>query len=210
MQNVQQVFLKKPAGASSPNYLKVNHHVGVMKLLTILECQKNLNKSGKTFYRQAVRGIIIGAPTGEAAMDRRLLLIYSAKNGDYKFPGGGVMENESFQQALEREILEECGAHLAQIVGEFGKVIEYDLPMEEGYEVFKMDSYYYLCEIEPKFSAPRFDVYEQELGFSPVWVDVDTAIEANMAILKSPTLEQPRWTKRDTWMLKYVKRRLLS
>lgn len=186
------------------------NHVSAMKLLAILECQENLNKSGKTFYRQAARGIIIGAPTGEAAVDRRLLLLYSAKNGDYKFPGGGVMAHESFQQALEREILEECGARLARIVGEFGKVIEYDSPMDENYEVFKMDSYYYLCEIEAELSAPQFDAYEQELGFSPVWVDVDTAIRTNTAILESNTLDQPRWTKRDTWVLQLVKRRLLS
>ncbi len=181
-----------------------------MKLLTILECQENLNKSGKAYYRRAVRGIIIGAQIGEAAMDRRLLMIYSAKNGDYKFPGGGVMAHESFQQALEREILEECGARLARIVEEFGKVIEYDLPMDESYEVFKMDSYYYLCEIEDGLDTPRFDAYEQELGCSPVWVDVDTAIRANTAILESNMLEQPRWTKRDTWVLQLVKRRLLT
>lgn len=181
-----------------------------MKLLTILECQENLNKSGKTFYRRAVRGIIIGAPTGAAAMDRKLLLICSAKNGEYKFPGGGVMAHESYQQALEREILEECGARLARIVGEFGKVIEYDLPMDESYEVFKMDSYYYLCEIEAELSAPQFDAYEQELGFSPVWVDIDTAIQTNIAILESDVLEQPPWTKRDTWVLQLVKRQLFA
>lgn len=59
-------------------------------------------------------------------------MIYSPKNGDYKFPGGGVDHGESFEEALIREIREECGVTVARIEREFGCVIEYDRPAESG------------------------------------------------------------------------------
>lgn len=47
-----------------------------------------------TFIRRtAVRGIIY---------DRDRLLMVQTRLGDYKFPGGGVQENETHEEALKR------------------------------------------------------------------------------------------------------------
>ena len=108
-----------------------------MKLLKTIYRYKKINIKGKTFLREAVRGIIF--------REGKLLMIYSPVNGDYKFPGGGVDADESYHEALHREINEEAGATVIAITGEFGKMLEYSNAIEEDYETFKMYSYYYFC-----------------------------------------------------------------
>lgn len=138
-----------------------------MKLLKEIMRKQGINLAGKTIYREAVRGVII--------KDRTLLLIYSEKDGDYKFPGGGVDKGETHESALVREISEECGAKVLSINEELGKVVEYDKPVEEDYDTYKMESFYYLCEVDPNLGEQSLDQYEKDLGFIPVWVDIDKA-----------------------------------
>jgi len=52
------------------------------------------------------------------------------QNGDFKFPGGEIIDNEIHRVALAREIREECDAQVTQIGPAFGKVIGYDIPRE--------------------------------------------------------------------------------
>ena len=130
-----------------------------MKLLREIFRQSGLNIGGKTIHRDAVRGIIIRQ--GE------LLMIYSPKNGDYKFPGGGVDCGETYENALIREIQEECGATVVHIEGAFGKVVEYDNEIEHAYDVFKMTSRYYVCHVNSEFNGQNLDDYEEALGFEP-------------------------------------------
>jgi len=150
---------------------------------------------GKTLLREAVRGVVI--------KDKTLLMIHSLKEGDYKFPGGGVNTNESKDDALIREINEECGAIVLSINDEIGKVIEFDRPSEEHYDVFKMISTYYLCEVNSIFGKRTLDQYEEDLGFTPVWVDINEAISTNEKLIGSNHF--PRWTPRELYVLKYIK-----
>lgn len=122
----------------------------------------------------------------------KLLMIYSTIDGDYKFPGGGIDSDETHEDALIREISEEAGAKVLSIKGALGKVIEYDIPAEAEYDVFQMVSFYYFCEVDPSLGAQSLDQYEKELGLTPVWVDIDTAIAANQALIDSNSC--PRWT----------------
>jgi 8-oxo-dGTP pyrophosphatase MutT (NUDIX family) len=163
--------------------------------------RRDVDITGKTVHRNAVRGIIVQNAT--------LLMIYSPKNGDYKFPGGGVDRGESYQDALIREIREECGATVAHIEREFGCVVEYDQAVEPEYGVFKMTSHYYVCHVEHVFGEQNLDDYEDDLGFEPVWIGIDEAIKINEAVMNSPCKQAPRWTKRDTFVLEQVKASLL-
>jgi hypothetical protein len=63
----------------------------------------------------------------------QMLMVYSTLNGDYKFPGGGVKQGETHAIALQRE-----------------------------FDLFRMNSYDYLCEVEDGFDAQNLDDYEQE------------------------------------------------
>ena len=167
-----------------------------MKLLATLHRRPVPNLGGRTSYRQAVRAIIL---RGSA-----LLMVYSPVNGDYKFPGGGVDRGEDHPSALRREVREECGAQLTKVGAGFGKVIEYDLPGLPGYEVFKMTSYYYLCEADDARQPQRLDVYEADLLFQPVWVEVDDALRVNRNILEAGRDSQG-WTRRETLVLEAIR-----
>lgn len=163
-----------------------------MKLLTTLFRDENVNIEGKTFLREAVRGIIF--------RERKLLMIYSPVIGDYKFPGGGIEAGEAHLDALRREIREESGATLVRVTGEFGKLLEYAIAKEEENETFKMYSYYYFCEINGEIGAQNLDVYEERLGFSPRWVRIETALQKNLRVLAESN-PVPQWTRREVFVL---------
>lgn len=167
-----------------------------MKLLGEIFRNSGVGTNGKTIYREAVRGVII--------RNNALLMVYSQKNGDYKFPGGGVDEGETHAQALAREIREECGAEILSVHDGIGKITEYDIPVEKNADVFKMDSFYYLCEADPVFGKQSLDPYEAKLGFIPVWTDIDKAVCANRMLIKLDKF--PRWTPREIFALEYIRR----
>jgi 8-oxo-dGTP pyrophosphatase MutT (NUDIX family) len=178
-----------------------------MELLKEIVRLKGLRTEGSTIYREAVRGIIIDGP--------KLLLIHSRKNGDYKFPGGGIIGSETHQETLAREIREECGTRMTQIGPAFGKVIEYDTPMEADFDVFQMTSYYYLCQVEPVFFEQQLEQYEHDLGFEPVWICIDDAMRRNRKIARSVAPEgiqstriEIRWLSREIFVLEQVRERL--
>ena len=167
-----------------------------MELLETIYRDEKANPEGKTFLREAVRGIIF--------REEKLLMIYSTVNGDYKFPGGGVDRGESHLETLRRELREESGAMLTQVTGELGKVVELAIAMDEGFETFKMNSYYYFCEITGNLGSPNLEDYEEELGFRPEWVDIDTALEKNKMVLAESN-PAPRWTRRESFILSLLK-----
>lgn len=173
-----------------------------MIILTEIFRSPGLNIHGKTDHRAAVRAVVI--------RKRELLMIYSPVNGDYKFPGGGVEKGENPELALRREIGEECGMNLTRILGNIGSIVEYAIPMKAKFDVFKMTSSYYLCEIDSIVAAQHLDDYEKDLGFQPVWIDIDTAIQTNKSILRVETKESPQWTTREIFMLEFIRKNLLK
>ena len=177
-----------------------------MQLLTTIHRQANINIEGKTIRREAVRGIIFRAGTHRASPTARgeLLMIYSAVNGDYKFPGGGIEAGEPHHDALRREIREESGAALTQITGELGKVLEYAHAIEPDFETFKMFSYYYFCQTDGQIGVLELDDYEAALGFQPVWVKIETALETNQRILTEAS-RNPAWVRREIFVLELLK-----
>jgi 8-oxo-dGTP pyrophosphatase MutT (NUDIX family) len=167
-----------------------------MRILAEIHRSEGINIAGKNIYRNAVRGVILRGSD--------LLMVYSSNVGDYKFPGGGVDEGESHQQTLARELLEECGAALLSIDSALGAVIEYDFADEKEYDVFTMTSYYYLCQIGDGFGQQKLDEYEQELGFMPVWIDIEKAISINRSLLNFG--KKPEWLRREIFILEHIKR----
>lgn len=148
-----------------------------MDLITEIFHASNLALEGKKLYREAVRAII--------KKDTELLLIYSKKIGDYKFPGGGVEPGETYLEALKREVREECGALVKKVTSHYGKIVEYNTPLESEYDIFQMVSYYYICDIEEVHCETNLDPYEERLGFKPVWVSAEIAAANNRSIMNS-------------------------
>lgn len=167
-----------------------------MQLLKEIFRTEGVPREGRTIFREAVRAIVLNG--------RDVFMIHSPVNRDYKFPGGGIQSDESHEEALRREVREESGASIAAIQGEFGMVVEYDLPEEKDYDIFKMASYYYLCSLGRVISAQNLDDYELDLAFKPEWVNVDRAIEANKSVLASDGVK-PLWTRRETYVLELLR-----
>ena len=167
-----------------------------METLTTLHRADGIDVHGKTIKRTAVRAVI--------QRGRELLMVRSAKVGDYKFPGGGVDEGESHAQALAREIQEECGAVLIHIGREIGAVVEYKPAFDEGFDTFMMTSHYYLCAVAEGLGAQNLDDYEADLGFEPVWMPLDEALRSNRFLLESAS--PPEWLRREIFMLEYLQR----
>lgn len=156
---------------------------------------KNLNLKGRNVKRFAVRGIIFN--------NNKILMIHSEVNGDYKFPGGGIKEGESHDEALKREILEECGLNVEKKGALLGELSEFRDAYEDEIDYFKMESFYYKCSISSfEFQELSLDPYEEELKFRPKWISINDAIIQNKKIINSD--QCPKWTKRDTHFLEYL------
>jgi len=173
-----------------------------MKLLKEILYNKAVNLQGRMVLRKAVRGIII--------KNQKLLMVYSKKNGDYKFPGGGINSGESREKALKREVQEEIGMQVVKIFKPYGKVIEYDIPLEKEYDVFKMISYYYPCKVGHRRGKQNLDQYEKDLGFLPVWIEINSAINTNVSLLRDGKKLTPRWVKRDLEVLEMLKAEIIA
>ena len=138
-------------------------------MIAEIDRHKGVNRTGKAVKREAVRAIILRG--GE------ILLLYAKATGDYKFPGGGVFQGARHEEALSRELMEECGAELLQIHRPFGKVVEYAFPREPDFEVYRMASYYYFCAIGAELGQQHLERYELDLGLERNW----TAIHGEIA-----------------------------
>lgn len=164
-----------------------------MKQIGEIFHKSGLNVHGRTITREAVRGIITER--------NRLLMVFSANVGDYKFPGGGMLPGESHASALKREIAEELGAEDITIGQPFGAMVEYDQPVEPDFDLFMMTSYYYWCRVGVLHGRQHLDDYEADLGFTPRWVEIADAIRQNRDLLADPSRYAPRWVRRELYVL---------
>jgi 8-oxo-dGTP pyrophosphatase MutT (NUDIX family) len=162
---------------------------------------KEVNKElVKVNYRTAVRAIII--------QNGNILMVHT-NNGDYKFPGGGVNKEENHEETLKREVEEETGYIINKVKDKIGIIIERNMDECEKASVFEMTSYYYLCEVSDKVNLQNLDEYEAELGFHPMWININDAIYQNEELLKIEKGNNP-WIFRETLVLKAIKDHLLA
>lgn len=125
--------------------------------------------------------------------------------GDYKFPGGGFKDNETVEQCLKRELLEETGYFLVKVGQCIGRVLEQNPDKFEEGSFFSMLSEYYLCTIDGMSQAEQMlDDYEQEQAFRPVFVDVQKAADNNEGLLNGNSGSINQWVKRETEVLKQL------
>ncbi len=142
-----------------------------MRLLFDMD-MKDYILSDRVFVRPSARAIII---KGE-----RVAMVYSKKYDYYKFPGGGIESGEDRLTALMREVREEAGLLvLADTVKEYGYVHRVERYDSDGIDRFIQDNYYYLCDVDDTPAAQSLDGYEEEEGFTLVFVDPREAIATN-------------------------------
>ena len=141
----------------------------LMRLLFEMDA-KDYTPGLRRFIRPSVRGIIIRGKT--------IAMVHSLKYNYYKFPGGGIESEESYPEALCREVREESGLLVKkETIREYGLVPR----REKGKraEVFVQDNFYYLCETQEIPESQDLDDYEAEEKFTLEFVDPRQAIVVN-------------------------------
>jgi len=125
----------------------------------------------KIVKRTAVRGIIF---------DKGKIVLIKTRHGDYKLPGGGVKEGETFRQALKREIIEETGYTDVDICCEVGHAFEQNIDWFEDNAYFQMDSYYFVCRLNSDIQVEGLkEDYEVALEYKAVKEDLTYAVNKN-------------------------------
>lgn len=142
-----------------------------MRLLFEMDA-KNYDPNGVAFIRHSARCIHI--QNGLVAM------VHSMKYNYYKFPGGGIEKDESREQAMMRETLEEAGLTvIPESVKAYGYVHRIQRDDHDDADFFVQDNYYYLCDVEERIQAQKLDAYESDEKFTFEYVDPDRAIFVN-------------------------------
>jgi len=136
-----------------------------MELLKTIEFEKvSLGELEKFKLRQAAKAVVFDN-------EGKIALLFVAKKGYYKLPGGGVEKGESLEEALRRECREEIGCEI-KITGEIGMTIEYRTKWQ-----IKQESFCYSAEVVGEKGEPAFMDDEIEEGFSVTWVGFDEAVK---------------------------------
>lgn len=149
--------------------------------------------NGKALERRSARGIILD--------QYNILLIFTKHYNDYSFPGGGVEPHEALQAGLQRELAEETGARSVVVIQEFGYVDEYRPYDKPEYDIVHMESYFYVCKVDPDFDNIQLEDYEVANGSRPVWVDIRDAIAHNKAVMKNEETTMGFSIERETYVL---------
>ncbi|MDO4863013.1 MAG: NUDIX domain-containing protein [Ruminococcus sp.] len=133
---------------------------------------KDYDDTMPRFRRPSVRAVI--------ARDSRVAMVYSAKYDYYKFPGGGIENNESHLQTLIREVSEETGLSVVpESVTELGSVLRVQRSRTNPNEIFEQENFYYTCTVDEPVDVQSLDEYELEEGFRLEYVLPSKAIEVN-------------------------------
>lgn len=125
-----------------------------------------------------------------------LLLVLRSRLGDLKLPGGGVDPGETPEQALVRELSEECGLDGIR-VGEHVLTVVDSRPAREPGAIWRMTSLHFLATSTAEPQGPRaLEGYEVDLGFEPEWAEPRAMLASNRAFLAAA---DPQWLRETVW-----------
>ena len=127
------------------------------------------NPDGPVFRRPSARAII--------ERDGKVLVMHSRKFDYSKFPGGGIEQGETPEEALVREVREESGYTVKpETIEEYGSVLRRNRDGKDPEGIFEQQNFYYFCEIGDERVPIVQEEYEIEEGFEPVWVEFLTSL----------------------------------
>lgn len=140
-----------------------------MRLLFEIDT-KDYSETDEVLIRPSARSIIIEY--------HQILMVYSKMYDYYKFPGGGIENNETPIDAVIRETYEEAGLIIKkEDLTKFGIVKRTE---KLNNKVFKQDNYYYLVSKYQKGLCQNLDEYELLEGYTLVHIDPEVAIKTNL------------------------------
>ena len=152
--------------------------------------------------RLGARGIVVRE-------DKKLAILHKANKNEYKLPGGGVEDGEEPKIAFVREVMEEAGCEVDNVVS-LGTIEE----IKTGNN-FYQKSYVYVADVT--LDTGELHLTEKEIGEGSEikWLTLDEAIEAISScydiVLASPSDKDENQyaskfiIKRDLAILNYYK-----
>lgn len=166
-----------------------------MRLLFNMDAN-DYDKNGRAFVRHSARCITI--------QNGRVAMVHSLKYDYYKFPGGGIEQNETKIQALIRETEEEAGLVIVpESIREFGYVHRVEKSDHMDADYFVQDNFYYLCEVQKAKTSQKLDDYEADEHFTLEWVEPDKAIVVNRTVDHGP--KEQNMLEREARVLEILK-----
>lgn len=164
-----------------------------MKTILVLD-EKNYTDDMPVFEKTGVRAII--CKDGRYAMQR-------SSDGEYKIPGGGMEADESCEETLIREVLEETGLKvLPETIREIGEITELREDLFEKGTKYICHSLFYFCDVSDGVGEVHLTPSEVLKGYTLQWATLDEIIECNTRVLKD------KWIFRDTEFLKWLRQRV--
>lgn len=144
-----------------------------------------INESNDSYYdkidRKVVRGI--GLHGG------KIIMLYSAKYGNFSFPGGGMNPNETAIDCLRREVNEETGYIIKNISKRpIGYIDEIKM---NGNKPFVQRTSYYFYEIdhvENSHKEKHEKIYQTEIITLEEALERNTSIDSNVGFVKREVL----------------------
>lgn len=171
-----------------------------MRLLrSTIHPEVNLEQQS-SFERIATRAIVL--------KEDKILLLYTARYDDYTLPGGGVDVGEDLVSGFKRELLEETGAKNIRNIKEFGLYEEYRPWYKNDFDIMKMQSYCFSCEIDEQLGETNFEDYEIKNGMHVVWLPIVDAIKHNERIIAESS-KKGMSVERELFLLKLIQNELI-
>ncbi len=150
--------------------------------------EKNYNDTTKILEKFSVRAIIIR--DGKFAMQCSL-------DGEYKIPGGGQENGESYTETLIREVREETGLLVKEdSIREIGEIIEIRRDIFDKKQKYICHSLFYFCEVGEETVPIQLTESEIKKGYELKWASPEEIYNRNILIEKDP------WIVRDTAFVK--------
>lgn len=122
--------------------------------------------------RPTVRGII--------EKDGKLALIHKKEYDYYAFPGGGINEGETYEEALIREVKEETGLIvIPESITEYGGALRLNKSTRFPETVFEQENFNFKCKVLDEVGEQNLDDEEAEEGFELAFVTPEEARRKN-------------------------------
>lgn len=150
--------------------------------------EKNYSHTTKVLERFSVRAIIL--QNGKLAMQ-------CSKDGEYKIPGGGQEQGETYTETLLREVREETGLLIKEnSIREIGEIVEIRKDIFDENQKYICHSLFYYCEVKDETVPVQLTESEIKKGYVLKWAAPEEIYNRNILI------EKDSWIVRDTAFVK--------